>query len=174
MSSQIPPARLPHVTLPTIRRLPTIPHIGCAGATGTTYVGQQFGNLPDLHAVLHIKTLKKALDEQIYALIEGKLPDPLRPIPYAARAIQLALEVAQLVGGLAELISGVVAEAESAISFVNQQISELNSAIGQIQSIPEGARSQIQHLMLDRYNRYTQELNAQKSRLQSTIDCVTS
>ena len=83
----IPQPKLPSLSLPTIRSLPTIPFVGCAGGDGTTYLGDQFGNLPDLQAALHAKALKKALVEQVYALVQGQLPDPARrAIRRASRA----------------------------------------------------------------------------------------
>lgn len=174
MSVQIPPAKLPHITLPVIRGIPTIPFVGSAGADGTTYVGEQFGNLPDLHAVLGIKKLKKALEEQIYALIQGQLPQPARSPLYAARAAQLANEVAQLVGLLNQVVAGVTAEAQAAIGFVNTKIGEVNSAKAAIEAVPVGARNAVQKLMLQRYQRYVGELNAQGGRLQTAINSTGS
>ncbi|HKO43323.1 MAG TPA: hypothetical protein VJU84_08535 [Pyrinomonadaceae bacterium] len=170
--SLIPQPRLPHVTLPAIRNIPTIPFVGCAGAQGTTYVGEQFGNVPDIGAIREIKSLKKALEEQIYALIQGQLPDPTRPAPYAARAVQLADEVTQLVTKLNEVIAGATAEATAAIGFVNDKVGELNAAKGLLEGIPAGARSPVQQLMMERYDQSVGELNAQAARLQSTIECL--
>jgi len=170
--SLIPQPKLPNITLPNIRGIPTIPFVGCAGAQGTTYVGEQFGNVPDIGAIREIKALKKSLEEQIYALIQGKLPDATRPAPYDARAIQLTNEVAQLVTKLNEVIAGATAEAEAAIDFVNGKIGELNTAKGLLEGIPAGARSPVQQLMIERYDRYVGELNDQAGRLQSTIDCI--
>jgi len=170
----IPQAKLPNITLPTIRSIPSIPHVGSAGASGTTYIGEQFGNLPDLHAVLHIKTLKKALEEQIYALIQGKLPDPARPIPYDARALQLVDEVAELASSLNDVVAGVMAEVNAAIDFVNGKIAEVNAAKAAIESVPQGARDAVQQLMLQRHDRYAHELTAQAGRLESTIESIGS
>jgi len=74
----IPEAKLPSLTLPTIRSLPTIPHVGCAPGDPNSFVGEQFGNAPDLNSILSIRALIKSLEEQIYALIQGKLPQPAR------------------------------------------------------------------------------------------------
>jgi len=168
----VPEPRLPHITLPNIRAIPTIPHVGCAGATGTTYVGAQFGNVPDIGAALAIKALKKSLEEQIYALIQGELPQPARAPIYAVRAAQLADEVAEVVATLNGLIAGVTAEANAAIDFVNGQIAGVNQAKNALEEIPEGARDVVQRLMIERYTRYAGELAAQAARLESTIECI--
>lgn len=168
----VPLPKLPHVTLPTIRGIPTIPHVGCAGATGTTYVGEQFGNVPDVGAVLAIKALKKAILEQIYALIQGELPDATRPPVYAARAAQLTNEIAEIVATLNEAIAAVTSEANAAITAVNAKSAEMNAAKAELESITPGARSAVQRLMIQRYTRYAGELDAQAGRLQSTIECI--
>jgi len=174
MALQIPQTKLPHLALPAIRNIPTVPHVGCAGADGTSYVGKQFGNLPDLHAVLHLKTLKKALDEQVYALIEGELPFVTRPPIYAARAAQLTNEIAELVDATTSIVNTVTSNINDAIGYVNQQVAAVNAAKNLIAGVPEGARSAVQKLMFDRYGRYAQELNAQKTRLQSSLTCIGS
>lgn len=172
MSFQIPQPKLPQITLPTIRGLPTIPHVGCSGGQGTSYVGEQFGNAPDLNTVLHIRTLKKALDEQIYALLKGQLPFATRPPIYDARMVQLTSDVADLVTELNDAIGKVTAETQAAITFVNQKVGEMNSAKNAILGLPESARSAAQTVMIERYDRYVSRLNAQANRLQSTIACV--
>ena len=174
MSVTLPPARLPHLPLPNIHSLPTIPSVGCAGGNGATYIGEQFGDLPDLASVLHIKALTKSMSEQIYALVQGELPDSARPAVYAARAAQLVNYVASLVSLLNTLTNSVVAEAQASISFCNAKIAEVNGAKSALQSIPEAARTSVQRLMLTRYNEYAGELNGQIARLNATIDCVAS
>jgi methyl-accepting chemotaxis protein len=170
----LPGAKLPHVTLPTIRSIPTIPHVGCAGAQATTYVGQQHGNAPDIGAVRAMKALKKSLDEQIYALFQGMLPDGARPPVYQARALQLVNEVAEVVTTINQVIAEVTEETSAAITATNAKIGEMNAAKSALENIPEGARSKVQQLMAQRYARYAGELTAQAGRLQSTIDCVAS
>jgi hypothetical protein len=170
----IPQPKLPHITLPTIRSIPTIPHVGCAGGDGTSYVGKQFGNVPDLHAVLHIRTVKKALAEQIYALLKGQLPFATRPPFYDARMVQLTNEVAELTEALTSIVSEVSGDINDAINFVGEKITAMNELKNAIAAVPEQARSAVDRLMFERYGRYAQELNAQKHRLQSTLDCVTS
>jgi hypothetical protein len=172
MSVHIPAAKLPDLPLPTIRPLPSIPGVGCAGGHATTLIGEQFGDLPDIATVLHIKALKKAMDEQIYALIQGELPDSLRPDVYAARAAELAAYVIEIVNTINTIIGGIVAEAEAAIAAVHEKIAEMESALAVIESVPSYARTALQQLMFGRYNEYVAELNGQAARLQSTIACV--
>lgn len=172
MTVQVPQPKLPHVALPNIRSIPTIPFVGCAGATGTTYIGKQFGNVPDVGAALAIKALKKALEEQIYALVQGQLNDIARPPVYAARAAQLVNQVAEVVATLNTVVADVTAEATAAIAIVNAKAAELSSAMALIEGTPAGARSAVQNLLLERYARYTGELDAQAGRLQSTIECI--
>jgi hypothetical protein len=174
MSAVIPEPKLPHVSLPAIREIPIIPHVGCAGAQGTTYVGQQFGNVPDIGAVLAIKALKKALEEQLFALLKGELPDIPRAAAYAARLVQLTAEVAEIVATLNNVVANVMSEVNAAIEVVNTKVEELNMAKDQLLAIPENARSAVQRLMIERYTRYFGELNAQAGRLQSTIECIAS
>lgn len=172
MTIQVPQPKLPHVALPTIRTIPTIPHVGCAGASGTSYVGTQFGNVPDIGAALAIKALKKSLEEQIYALIQGELPQVVRAPIYAARAAQLVNEVAEVVATLNQVISAVTGEATAAINAVNAKAADLNAAKSVLEGIPVGARNAVQRLMITRYQRYVGELNAQAGRLQTTIACI--
>ena len=168
----VPEPKLPHLPLPNVRGLPNIPHVGCAGGSATSYLGDQFGNLPDLHAALAMKNLKKALQEQIYALIQGELPDATRPPVYAARAAQLINEVADVVQLLNQTIANVTAEANAAINFVNGKINDVNAAKNAVLSIPAGARNVVQRLALQRYDEYLEELNTQVGRLQATIGCI--
>jgi hypothetical protein len=155
--------------------VPTLPlGIGCAGADGNSYLGKQFGNLPSLHKLLHLKTLQKALNEQIYVLIQGKLSDALRPVPYDARAVQLTNEVATLETEITSVVNEVTGDINASIDFVNEKVAAVNEAKALIESVPAGARTAVQKLMLERYGRYAQELNAQIGRLQSALSCVQS
>lgn len=172
MPVQVPTPKLPHVALPAIRSIPTIPFVGCAGGQGTSYIGEQFGNVPDIGAVLAIKALKKSLEEQIYALLKGQLPDVPRAAAYAARMAQLIDQVAEIVTTLNTVIGSVMAEATAAIAIVNAKAAEMNSAIALIEGTPAGARSAVQNLLMQRYARYAGELDAQAGRLQSTIECI--
>lgn len=170
----IPEAKLPPLTLPTIDGLPTIPHVGCAGGDGTSYLGKKFGNAPDLHRLLHLKALQKVLGEQMYALLKGELTDIPRAAAYAARLATLTSEVADMVSAITETINDLTANINDAISYVDQQVAAVNSAKNMIEGVPDAARSAVQRLMFENYGRYVQELNAQKTRLQSAITCIAS
>jgi len=172
MSLQIPQARLPHLQLPAIGDLPHLPHIGCAGADANSYVGKQFGNLPDLHAVLHLKSATKWMTEQIYALVQGELPFATRPPIYAARAAQLVDELAEMASTLTDTIDSIVGEATSAIAGVNTKIGELNTAKNEILAMPESMRSAVQRAAIDEFDACIAELDAQAGRLQTSITCV--
>lgn len=172
MTVSLPAPKLPSYPLPSIRSLPAIPHVGCAGGDGTAYFNNQFGGLPDLQALTHIRAAKKFLDEQIYALLQGKLNDLLRPPVYDARAVQLTAQLAEIVAKGNELIAAMTNEVNAAVSFINGKVAELNNAKAQILRIPEAARSHSQRLMLERYDEYVGELNAQAGRLQSTLTCL--
>jgi len=168
----IPQAKLPSIPLPSIRNIPNIPGVGCAGGDGTSYLGEQFGNVPDVLAATHIRGLIKTCEDQIFALIKGELPDIPRAIAYAQKAAELAEYVTSLLSTLNESIGSIVGEAQASINFVNQKIQEVNSAKSQILAVPEAGRTAVQRLALSRYNEYAQELNAQIGRLQSTIGCI--
>jgi ElaB/YqjD/DUF883 family membrane-anchored ribosome-binding protein len=168
----IPPPKLPRLGVPQIRSLPQLPNVGCAPGNATSFVGNQFGNLPDLNAVLQIRALKKALEEQIYALIDGQLPQIARAPRYAQRAAQVTQQVAQLVAALNQILAAANAEAQAAVAAVNSKIGEVNTAKNDILSIPESARSTAQRRMLMRYNEYVGELNGQIARLESTLGCL--
>lgn len=168
----IPAAKLPNLNLPAIRNLPTIPFVGCAPGDSSSFVGEQFGNAPDLNSILSIRALKKSLEEQIYALIQGQLPDPARPAPYAARAAQLANEITELLDAMNTVIGQVTGSVNAAIEYANEQLTAVNQAKAAIVAVPAASRSAVQKLMLDRYNRYATELNAQVARHQQTIACL--
>jgi hypothetical protein len=170
----IPPPYLPHIQLPTIRGIPSLPHIGCVGARGTTYQGQQHGHLPDVGGILHLRAMRKFLNEQIYALIQGELPDSLRPAPYAVRAAQLVDEVTEAVASMNELISSVVGEIGADLSYVQGQINTLNSAMAEVQAVPANSRTAAQAMTLTLYTEYVSELNSQATRLQASLSCIAS
>jgi hypothetical protein len=170
--SLLPTPKLPIGNLPTVRVPVDIPSVGCPGSAGTSYVGQQFGNLPDLHTALHLKALKKAMEEQIYALIQGELPVLARAPIYAARAAQLVSYVAALVSTLNSVVDGVTGEVNAATGFINNKVAELNGLAAGIEGVPASARTAAQRLALTRYEEYVGELNAQSTRLQSTMACL--
>ena len=66
------------------------------------------------------------------------------------------------------------ADINAGITYVNQQVGAVNAAKNAIAGVPENARSAVQKLMFERYGRYAQELQAQASRLEATLTCVTS
>lgn len=169
---QIPPPKTIHVQPPSIRLPIDIPFVGCTGGSAKTYVGKQLGNIPDFATMLHIRTIKKAIEEQIYALLQGMLPDLLRPPVYYARAILLISQVAEIIATLNQVISQVFAEVNAAITFVNQQITSLQNAANELLALPSETLSAAQALMIQRYQEYTGELNAQIGRLQSTLSCL--
>ncbi len=170
----IPEPKLPHLALPNIRNVPAIPHVGSAGASATVMVGEQFGNLPDLHAAVHLKTLKKALLEQVYALIQGELPQLARAPVYAARAAQLTNELAELATLFDGVVAAVTAEANAAIGFVNGKIADITAAKTAVEAIPAGARNAVHQLAIARYAQYMGELNAHKGRLQTVVGSIGS
>jgi hypothetical protein len=163
---------LPNLELPGIRDLPAIPGVGCAGGSATTFTGSQFGGLPDLQAVLHIKALKKQYQDMMATLIEGYVPAAARQPVWAVRVANYVTYVASLVEEANALIQGIMAEVNASIAFVNGKISELNAAKNDLLSVPAETRSLVQAAMIERYTRYTGELQAQAGRLQSTLDCI--
>jgi hypothetical protein len=164
--------KLPNLNLPAIRNLPMIPGIGCAGGNATSYLGAQFGGLPDLQAVLHIKALKKHYEDMMLTLIEGYVPAALRAPVWAMRVANYTTYVANLVAEANALITGVMAEINGSLAFINSKIGELNAAKTALTNIPADARSKVQTKMIQRYNRYLGELDAQSNRLQSTLTCI--
>ena len=168
----IPQPKLPNLTLPTIRVPLHIPSIGCPGADATSYLGEQFGNLPDIQDALHIKHVRKVINDQIYALLKGKLPTILRKVLYATKAIELTSYVASIVSMLNEVIGRVIAEYNATINFINAKKAELNNAIAAIESIPASALTATNQLAIQRYNEYLGELDNQVSRLQTSISCI--
>jgi hypothetical protein len=168
----IPEPKLPNLNLPAIRNLPAITHVGCAPGDPNSFVGEQFGNAPDLNSVLHIRSLQKALAEQIYALIQGELPQPAREPLYAARAAQLTNEVTDLVNAMTAIAGEVTGSINAAIDYANEQLTAVNQAKAAITAVPAQARSAVQRLMNERYTRYAAELNAQIARSEAALACL--
>lgn len=168
----IPEAKIPQIDLPTIRLPIHIPKIGCPGADGRSYVGEQFGNLPDLVDAFHVKHLRKVVNDQIFALLKGQLPTILRKGLYLQKAVELIQDVLAFIQVLNQVIGAAIAEYNATISFINGKISELNQSIALIEDIPEGARTAVNTLALQRFNEYIGELNQQKQRLQRSIACI--
>lgn len=162
-------AKLPSFNQPQIRNLPDIPRVGEVPGQAITFVGEQFGNTPDLTALPIINALKKKLLEQIKALVDGQLPQPVRAPKYAAHAQDLAGFVGELMTEINNLVGGLTAELEAQISFINEKINELNQSKQQILMIPESSRTQAQRSAIDRFDFYIAEAEAQISRLQSSL-----
>lgn len=171
---QLPPLKLPSLALPSIRSMPSIPGVGCVPSDGHSYLGEQFGNLPDVQTLLHVKHLKKVVAEEIEALIEGYLPAPARAPLWATRVAKLTEYIAELNEVLTETVGRATAEINATLNFISSKQAELNNALSQIQSVSEAARSATQKLMAQRYNEYLGELDAQATRLQATIACFSS
>ena len=171
---EFPQAKLPHIPLPVIRNLPQIPTVGCVSGNATTLIGEQMGNLPDISALPQIRALKKAILEQIGALIDGQLPDAVRPPKYAARAARLVSELSSIVSAMNAIAAGLQAEVNSGIEFANQKLSDINAAKAIILNIPAGARTTIQKKTLDRLNEYAVEINAQINRMETALGCMSA
>ena len=168
----LPPAKLPSWIVPTIRNLPTIPNVGCVSGNGTTLIGEQFGNFPDVQALPHIKALNKVITEQIGTLIEGKLGDIPRAIVYEIRQARLAIEKAQIVAEAAAAASRIQSEINAAIEGANEKIGDLNASKNLILATPANMRTAIQTKALGRYNEYIGEVNDQIGRLETAMGCL--
>lgn len=168
----VPAPKLPHLPLPVIRSIPTIPGVGKPGSEAALLVRAQFGNLPDLEAVIGIKALKKAINEQIYALIQGKLPDAVRPPVYDARAILLTDYVVEIVATLNAVIGGFVTELTAAISSNAAKLAELTAAKADVDAKPPEARTKLEALKSARLTEYIAEGNAQLARLNTSLSSI--
>jgi hypothetical protein len=169
----LPKPTLPNVKTPRIRRIPSLPGgIGCAGGNPSSYVGNQFGNQPDVAALLHLKALKKLINDNIGTLIDGYLPTVLRKPKYVVRVVKLTKEVEKVVRQIADTVASAQAEYNAQLAYVNQVIGEVNSAAAEINTLPASARSQAQNHLLNRYNEYAADLNAQAGRIQQALRCL--
>lgn len=168
----LPQAKLPSWNIPNVRSVPTIPHVGCVGGNATTIIGEQLGSLPDIAALPHIKALQKVITEQIGTLIEGKLPDIARSPLYQVRQLRLVQELSQIVSEATSIANQVQAEVNAGISFCNEKIADFNASKNAILQTPAELRSAIQKKTLDRLNEYTDEINGQIGRLQSSLGCL--
>ncbi len=169
---ELPSLKMPSLALPTIRMMPSIPGVGCVPSDGRSYTGEQFGSLPDLQTVQAVKELRKVINEQIAALIEGYLPTAARKPLWAARVAQLTQYVADLNEVLTEVAGRAAAEINGTVSYINEKQSEIQDSLDALNNIPESARSAAQRLMVGRYQEYLGELEAQAARLQATAACL--
>lgn len=172
MLVKIPPPKLPEITLPTIRVPVHIPHVGCPGAEAQSYLGGQFGNLPDLYDALHTKHLRKVINDQIYALLKGQLPTVIRRNFYYQKTLELIQQVSEMISVLNQVIAQAIAEYNAVITFINKKKGELNASISAINGIPGSSRTAVQKLALQRYQEYLGELDLQISRLGTSISCI--
>ena len=168
----LPAAKVPSWNVPQIRSLPTIPNVGCVSGNGTTLVGEQFGNFPDIQALPHIKALNKVITEQIGTLLEGKLGDVPRAIAYEIRRARLVTELQQIVSMATTIASQVQGEINGAIAGCNAKIADLNASKAAILQTPENMRTAIQQKTLSRLNEYIGELNEQVGRLETSLGCL--
>ena len=141
MRVQLPQAKLPSLQLPTIRPLPTIPGVGCVPSDGQSYVGEQFGNLPDMQTLQHIRQMKKLLNEHIEALIEGYLPTTARAPLWTARVVQLMQYVADLTATFNDAAGRASAEIHATLDFINGKKAELQSALSEINTVAPASRT---------------------------------
>ncbi len=170
----LPLPQLPHLNLPQVRPLPSIPGVGCAGGDPTAIFGDQYGGLPDLQSVLHLKILKKHYEEMIETLVEGYLNEIPRQAVWAARVAEYTSHIAELVGKFNELVGAMNAAVNANIQAINQTKDELQGMLDGIMAVPEARRNAVQQLMAQRYTEYLGELDAQASRLQDTLTCLSA
>lgn len=172
--NKFPEIKLPHLTLPSVRDLPSLPHVGCVPGIPTMSVERQRGSDTDLAALQQIRVLKKSITEQIGTLIEGKLPDFPRAALYEVRQARLVIELAAAVAKGVEIAMQLTSDLNANIDFINSKIAVLNEGKDAYLSIPQHARTKLQQHKIDRNNEYIGELNGQKSKIQSVISCITS
>lgn len=168
----IPNAKVPDVHLPVIRLPISIPRIGCPGSDARSYIGEQFGSLPDLYDALHIKHLHKLLNDHIYSLLKGQLPTPLRKPLYLAKALDLIEHVAEIVATFNQVIGQAIAEYNATIVFLNQKKAEINGKLTAVNAIPANAMTAVNRLQRQRYQEYLGELDRQISKLAVSINCI--
>lgn len=168
----LPQPKIPQINLPEIRLPIHLPRIGCPGGDGRSYIGEQFGNLPDLVDAFHAKHLRKIINDQIYALLKGQLPTIIRRGLYFQKALELIEDVVAIVEVLNQVIGQAIAEYNATIGFIEQKKTELNQTISIIEGIPAATRTAVQTETIKTYNRYIGELDAQITRLQTSIICM--
>lgn len=169
---QIPPAKVPDIRLPLIRLPIAIPRVGCPGSDARSYIGEQFGSLPDLYDALHLKHLRKVVNDQIYALLKGQLPTVIRKGFYYEKAVELGQQVAEFVAALNQVIGQAIAEYQATVGFINKKKAEINGKLSAVNAIPENAMTAVNRLQRQRYNEYLGELDRQISKLQTSINCI--
>ncbi|MGB7923453.1 MAG: hypothetical protein WCF57_09430 [Pyrinomonadaceae bacterium] len=164
--------RVPTIQLPFDVPSIHVPFIGCFPGDGTTYIGKKFGNRPDLLKLNHIKQFKKDLLDKIQTLIKGKLDNPARSIAFEAEIIRLTQEISDALEAFNETVSLVTEEIQEALALIDDKKTELEGLRSELMAIPEEERSKVDQHMITRYHQYFGELDAQASRLQSTLSCL--
>jgi hypothetical protein len=170
--NEYPVPKLPHIQLPAIRPLPSIPFVNCIPATPEKLTGKQMGAQPDLSALAHIRSLKKNITEKLIILLEGKLPDLPRSIAYEANRVRLVAELAEIIQRGTQIAQQLTEDANGNIAEINDRIEILNEGVAAYTDIAEGARTTIQQKTIDRFGEYIDELNQQKGRWQSVLSCI--
>jgi hypothetical protein len=168
----IPTAKVVSRLHATIRLPVHIPKIGCPGADSRSYVGEQFGNLPDIADALHLKHAIKVTNDAIYTLLKGQLPTPIRKVLYNKKALDLIKDVADFIETMNEVIGVAINEYNATIAFINQKQGELNGLITGLDAIPTNAQNAVNRLARQRYQEYLGELDQQVARLQTSILCL--
>lgn len=163
----VPTVQLPF-SVPNI----SVPFIGCFSGDGKTYVGKKYGNRPDLLKLNHLKQKKKELEEEIITQTIGKLDNPARSAAFAEEIIRITSDISEVVDGIMETIGEITEELSAGIAFVNEKKSELEAAREELLAIPSDIRSKVDQHMIERYNEYFGELDAQANRLSSAISCL--
>lgn len=166
--------QVPAIQLPHLPALPGMPFLGCFPADGQTYVGKKWANRPDLRVLDHVRQLKKHLEEEIITHTIGKLDNPLRAAGFAEEIARLEVEIDEAIDTFYEVVGSVTGEINASLGFIGDRQEELNQARDELLSIPAGARSKVEQRLLERYDEYFGELEAQGQRLQSTLNCLMS
>lgn len=164
--------RVPTIQLPFSVPNISVPFIGCFSGDGKIYHKRKHGNRPDLLKLNHIKQFKKDLLDKIQTLIKGKLDNPARSVAFDAEIVRLTQEITDALDAFNETVSEITQEIQRDIATINNKVGELNSLRDELLTIPAEARSKVDQHMIERYNQYFGELDAQATRLQSTLACL--
>jgi hypothetical protein len=154
--------------LPTI----SVPLVGCFSGDGKVYVGKKWGNRSDLLLLNHVKQFKKDLTDKIITMFIGSKDNPTRALEFAVEMGRLAQEIDEALDAFEEVVGQITEEINAAIDIANSMMGELNSLVAAIVLTPAQARSKVQELMLNRYHKYFDKLEAQVSRLETTRNCL--
>lgn len=164
--------RVPTIQLPFSVPTISVPFIGCFSGDGKTYVGKKFANRPDFLKLNHLKQKKKELAEEIITQTIGKLDNPARSAAFTVEIARITQDIAEVLDGINETIGAITEELQAGISFVNDKKTELDALRSELLAIPSDMRTKVEQHMIERYNEYFGELDAQADRLTSTIACL--